>query len=190
MVDKDRFGGLTAYDTRRDVYGAQRRAILTHSPELRDSQARGFDGTTLAKAGDDEPRSGSHPRRGRLVLHDEPLTIPQLMALRLSNPSFAFLSACETYRGGTLIPDEGITLATALQLAGYQHVIGTLWQIGIIASDVARHFYDQVVIRSDDTADLQTDTAAAALRTAILDLLAESPGIPPLHWAAYIHTGP
>ena len=50
-VDKDRFGGLTAYDTRRDVYGAQRRAVLTHSPELRDSQARGFDGTTLAKAG-------------------------------------------------------------------------------------------------------------------------------------------
>src|SRR3974390_2242655 len=51
IVDKERFGGLTAYDTRRDVYGAQRRAILTHSPELRDSQARGFDGTTLAKAG-------------------------------------------------------------------------------------------------------------------------------------------
>jgi transposase len=51
LVDKDRFGGLTAYDTRRDAYGAERRAILTHSPELRESQARGFDGTTLAKAG-------------------------------------------------------------------------------------------------------------------------------------------
>src|SRR5271165_5065732 len=51
IVDKDRFGGLTAYDTRREVYGARRRTILTHSPELRDSQARGFDGTTLAKAG-------------------------------------------------------------------------------------------------------------------------------------------
>jgi transposase len=51
VVDKDRFGGLTAYDTRREVYGAKRRAILTHSPELRQAQARGFDGTTLAKAG-------------------------------------------------------------------------------------------------------------------------------------------
>src|SRR3974390_3118064 len=51
IVDKERFGGLTAYATRRAVYGAERRAILTHSPELRDSQARGFDGTTLAKAG-------------------------------------------------------------------------------------------------------------------------------------------
>ncbi len=51
VADKDRFGGLTAYDTRRTVYGAGRRAILTHSPELHDSQARGFEGTTLAKAG-------------------------------------------------------------------------------------------------------------------------------------------
>jgi transposase len=50
-VDRERFGGLTAYDTRRVVYGAERRAILTHSPELRESQARGFDGTTLARAG-------------------------------------------------------------------------------------------------------------------------------------------
>ncbi|HXZ70103.1 MAG TPA: IS1634 family transposase [Streptosporangiaceae bacterium] len=51
LVDKERLGGLTAYDTRRVVYGAGRRTILTHSPELRESQARGFDGTTLAKAG-------------------------------------------------------------------------------------------------------------------------------------------
>ncbi len=51
VVDQDRFGALTAFDTRRVVYGAERRAILTHSPELHESQARGFDGTTLAKAG-------------------------------------------------------------------------------------------------------------------------------------------
>jgi transposase len=51
VVDKARFGGLTACDTRREVYGAERRAILTHSPELHESQALGFDGTTLAKAG-------------------------------------------------------------------------------------------------------------------------------------------
>src|SRR6266567_1992826 len=50
IVDKDRFGGLTAHDTRRVTYGAERRAILTHSPELHAHQARGFDGTTLAKA--------------------------------------------------------------------------------------------------------------------------------------------
>ena len=51
IIDKDRFGGLTACDTRREAYGTQRRTILTHSPELHAAQARGFDGTTLAKAG-------------------------------------------------------------------------------------------------------------------------------------------
>ena len=34
VVDEDRFGQLTAYDTRRAIYGTERRAILTHSPEL------------------------------------------------------------------------------------------------------------------------------------------------------------
>jgi transposase len=51
VVDEDRFGGLTAHDTRREVYGTERRTILTHSPELHEKQARGFTGTTLAKAG-------------------------------------------------------------------------------------------------------------------------------------------
>jgi transposase len=50
VVDTDRFGGLTACDTRREVYGTGRRAILTHSLELHEHQARGFDGTTLARA--------------------------------------------------------------------------------------------------------------------------------------------
>jgi transposase len=51
VVDQQRFGGLTACDTRRETYGAERRTILTHSPELHAAQARGFEGTTLAKAG-------------------------------------------------------------------------------------------------------------------------------------------
>ncbi len=51
IADKARFGGLTAYDTRREVYGAGRRAVLTHSPELHAAQAAGFTGTTLARAG-------------------------------------------------------------------------------------------------------------------------------------------
>ena len=50
VVDEDRFGGLTACDTRRVIYSTERRAILTHSPELHEHQARGFEGTTLAKA--------------------------------------------------------------------------------------------------------------------------------------------
>ena len=48
-VDPDRFAGLTAYETRRPVLGADRRVILTHSPTLHQAQSAGFD-QTLAKA--------------------------------------------------------------------------------------------------------------------------------------------
>ncbi|MGH3970888.1 MAG: IS1634 family transposase [Mycobacterium sp.] len=49
VVDADRFGSLTALDTRRRVYGEQRRTILTHSPTLNAAQTRGFD-QTVSKA--------------------------------------------------------------------------------------------------------------------------------------------
>jgi len=65
IVDKARFGGLTACDTRRAVYGAERRAILTHSPELHAAQAAGFTGTTLAKAGKKLDELAATLARGR-----------------------------------------------------------------------------------------------------------------------------
>jgi transposase len=49
-VDPERFGGLTALETRRTIYDRDQRVILTHSPTLHDKQARGLD-QTLAKAG-------------------------------------------------------------------------------------------------------------------------------------------
>src|SRR6266851_8983137 len=65
IVDTGRFGGLTACDTRRAAYGAGRRAILTHSPELHAAQAAGFDGTTLAKAGKKLDELAATLARGR-----------------------------------------------------------------------------------------------------------------------------
>jgi transposase len=65
VVDQERFSGLTACDTRRDVYGAERRAVLTHSPELHEKQARGFEGTTLAKAGRKLDELAATLERGR-----------------------------------------------------------------------------------------------------------------------------
>jgi transposase len=49
IVDGDQFAGLSALETRRTVYGADRRVILTHSPTLHAAQTAGFD-QTLAKA--------------------------------------------------------------------------------------------------------------------------------------------
>lgn len=49
VVDEQRFGGLTATETRRVVYGTERRVILTHSPTLHQKQVAGF-AQTLANA--------------------------------------------------------------------------------------------------------------------------------------------
>jgi len=57
-----RFEGLTAHDTRREVYGTVRRTILTHSPELHESQACGFDGTTPGQGRHEARCAGHHPR--------------------------------------------------------------------------------------------------------------------------------
>ncbi len=48
-VDEKRYPGLTAIDTRRTVFGKDRRVVLTHSPTLHEGQSRGLD-QTLAKA--------------------------------------------------------------------------------------------------------------------------------------------
>ena len=49
IVDADRFEALSAVETRRSVYGTERRVILTHSPTLHAAQRIGF-AQTLAKA--------------------------------------------------------------------------------------------------------------------------------------------
>lgn len=49
VVDTDRFGRLTAYDTTTTALGVTRRAVVTHSPSFHDAQARGFE-QTLTKA--------------------------------------------------------------------------------------------------------------------------------------------
>ena len=49
VVDPERFQGLSALETRRVVYGTQRRVILTHSATLHAAQVSGF-AQTLTKA--------------------------------------------------------------------------------------------------------------------------------------------
>ena len=48
-VDPDKYPGLTACDTHANVFGTDRRVVLTHSPTLHAAQSRGFD-QTLTKA--------------------------------------------------------------------------------------------------------------------------------------------
>ena len=47
-VDTERYPGVSAYDTRLAAYGAEHRAVVTHSPTLHAKQAQGFEQTLTA----------------------------------------------------------------------------------------------------------------------------------------------
>jgi tetratricopeptide (TPR) repeat protein len=60
-------------------------------------------------------------------LRDGMLTISKLMDLRLDQPWFAYLSACETAKGDAEQPDQVMHLAAAMLFAGFKSVVATMW---------------------------------------------------------------
>ena len=70
-----------------------------------------------------------------LLLDDwntDPLTVSDLRESWLQeSPAFlAYLSACSTGSNqGEGLSDEAIHLVSAFQLAGFRHVVGTLWEV-------------------------------------------------------------
>jgi hypothetical protein len=164
------------------------------------SQLRGTRATVSAvkRAMDDGPHLAHfachgmqdiiNPSTGHLCLHDGLLGITEIARLRLDTAELAYLSACETSVGSIQLSDESITLATAFQLAGYRHVIGTLWSISDVhAATIARHVYRE--LKDPRTGGIVADGAAAALDTAIL-ALRNSRRTDPWLWAPYVHIGP
>jgi tetratricopeptide (TPR) repeat protein len=128
------------------------------------------------------------PSAGYLRLWDGRLSITEIAGLRVDGGELAYLSACETVTGGIQLSDEVITLATAFRLAGYHHVIGTLWNISDIqAAKVARHVYQ--ALKDPSTGGIDASGTAAALDTAVLAIRNLRRSVPWL-WAPYVHIGP
>jgi CHAT domain-containing protein len=124
------------------------------------------------------------PSRNRLLLHDGDLDIAQISQLRLENAMVAYLSACATAQGGLRQADEVITVASACQLAGFQHVIGTLWPIDdATAARAAKLFYDAL---PDDGDPSQLCTVLHRTTRKLRD---RSPDHPQ-RWAQLVHIGP
>ncbi|MET8754583.1 CHAT domain-containing protein [Streptomyces sp. NPDC004667] len=97
----------------------------------------------------------------------------------------AFLAACETALSGDRFADEALNMASAFQLAGFPHVIGTLWQVyGEATDSVARTVYAEIA----DGA-----SPALALHRAVLELRAaqadSGADLGPLAWAPFLHLG-
>ena len=132
------------------------------------------------------------PSQSALLLadhRDHPLTVANLSALRLGRAELAVLSACSTAMTGTRLPDEPIHLSAACQLAGYRHVIATLWPLNdAIAADATGIIYRDLAT-ADGSASLDADRAAAATHHATRALRHQLRDQPSL-WATLTHTGP
>jgi hypothetical protein len=121
----------------------------------------------------------ANPADSHLVLHDGSIDVRQLAELHLSGARFAYLSACTTAHGGVELVDEAIHVTSAFHLAGFRHVVGSLWPIeDAIARRTARDTYTALAAHSP----------ALALHTAVRRLRDRYPTQPSV-WAAYVHVG-
>ncbi|MDP5315594.1 CHAT domain-containing protein [Streptomyces poriferorum] len=133
------------------------------------------------------------PRRaGSLVLADGELSATALRNAQPRNPVLVMVSACETDRTlrngppGIHASWEALSLPAVLQLGGYRHAIGTLWEVDDRShADFSEFFYKAL----NATGHIDPDRSAQALHTAQNRLRQRYPHIPSL-WAAHIHVGP
>lgn len=115
--------------------------------------------------------------QSRLLLEDwktNPLTASDILDNRLQDnrPFLAYLSACLT--GASKVDglvDESIHLAGAFQLAGFRHVVGTLWEVlDSRSANAARVFYETLGSQhmTDDAVALSLHTAVREMRKSYL----------------------
>ncbi len=120
------------------------------------------------------------------MLHDQTLTVANLAGIRHDHAEFAFLAACKTAVGGIRVPDEAITLTTALQYAGYPYVIGTLWSVhDRSAARITQAVYGKLA----HGGRLWPAGSARALHDAVRAERRRLPGNPSF-WASFLHVGP
>jgi len=127
-----------------------------------------------------------YPAQSHLILPAGPLTVADIGRLRLS-AGLAYLSACETTVTSARLADESVHITGAFHLAGYQHVIGTLWPINdAVAASLADAFYRRLT--ADGTTPPDISRSAYALHRATRRVR-ERYRRHPIVWAAYTHTG-
>ncbi|KAL7910078.1 CHAT domain-containing protein [Trichoderma velutinum] len=145
------YSSLTHAETELDtVFQVLDQSMLQHS------QPRAYKQDVLAAIADCEifhfaGHGSTHPTeplQSMLLLEDwceSPLTVSSLLEAEMgsSPPFLAYLSACGTSEiRSESSTDESIHLANACQLAGFRHVIGTIWSVADeICVEMARLVY-------------------------------------------------
>jgi hypothetical protein len=86
------------------------------------------------------------PSQSSFLLEDwksTPLSVADIISLKIRCPIFAFLSTCHSAATRKLdLLDESINLSSSFQLAGFPAVVGTLWQVtDLHSANVAKDVY-------------------------------------------------
>lgn len=116
------------------------------------------------------------------------LRLADITSLNLKDKRFAFLSACATARPTDIrLLDEAMHLGSGFLLAGFTHVIGTLWETDDqTAAEFTKEIYTNLE-KSPSVAD--PSRAALALHEATRTLRERLINAPVL-WASHIYMGP
>lgn len=123
----------------------------------------------------------SHPAPGKL-------TVGAISALHMDRAQVAYLSACcSADNAAVQLADEAIHIASGFQLAGFSHVLATLWESNDAACRlVAREFYGGLFGRGGGRGEHRVVSeafhrAVGKLRDEVLEQ--------PIRWASFIHSG-
>ncbi|MEU9448818.1 CHAT domain-containing protein [Streptomyces sp. NPDC048277] len=131
-------------------------------------------------------QSPNDPGRAALYAQDGPLTMREIAALRLRTADLAYLSSCESALGDQNLPDEALSLAGALQIAGFRQVVASLWSVlDAGAPEITGGFFARRPVSSAGAAAGGEDSATAL--HAVLRTVRQNDS--PLLWAGYCHTG-
>lgn len=117
------------------------------------------------------------------------LTVAKVASMNIERAQIAYLSACSTADNVSIpLADESIHIACGFQLAGFSHVLATMWSANDQACrQVAVEFYLQLF-----SVELQGVAGHKAVSTAfhraVKKLRDKNLGLP-IMWACFIHTG-
>jgi CHAT domain-containing protein len=127
-----------------------------------------------------------NPIDSAFLLIDNPLTLKEIMRQSFSHTELAVLSACQTAKGDSELPEEAIHLAAGMQMAGYGSVVATMWSIqDDDAPIIAEKFYKYLIEESGG----DSGRAAYALHHAVSHLRNIKGENNFASWVPFIHLG-
>jgi CHAT domain-containing protein len=131
-------------------------------------------------------QDAANPIKSAFCLVDDSLTLQEIMKQSFSHTELAVLSACQTAKGDSELPEEAIHLAAGMLMAGYGSVVGTMWSIrDNDAPIITEKFYKYLI----EEAGGNSSKAAYALHDAVAHLRNLRGEKDFASWVPFIHLG-